>query len=123
MSPERRRALRTPIRVVAFVKHLKTGKVRRTLTKDISGGGVCIVGEEHWEPGTAVEMELRLPDRDAPITCRGEVVWRREVGRRSRRSATAPVEIGMKFVVIDPKDQKTLLQYAVLNPPPAPGAP
>src|SRR3989338_2165718 len=79
MGQEQRRFIRVTSRLAAVVKIVKTGKVRRALTRDISAGGLCFVTEEILEAGTALEVELKLPDREAPVRFLGEVAWRRPV--------------------------------------------
>ncbi len=118
MSEERRRSIRANARLTTIVKNLDTKRVWRALTKDVGGVGVCVVTDESLELGTKLELEIRLPDRDEPITFTGEVVWSREVGG-PRKSYEAPIrEVGVKFVEIQPKDQRLLQQYVLMNPSP-----
>ena len=119
MGKELRRFIRLPSRLTAIFKVVKTGKVRRALTKDISAGGVCFVTEEVLEPGMALEVDLKLPDRAAPITFLGEVAWSRPIGSQRKSYENPTAETGVKFVSIDPKDQALIMQYAKLNAPPA----
>ena len=119
MGEELRRFIRVPSRLTAIFKVVKTGKVRRALTKDISAGGICCVTEELLEAGTAVEVELKLPDREAPITFLGEVAWSRPIGPTPKSYQNPTSEVGIKFVSIDPKDRALIMQYAKLNAPPA----
>ena len=119
MGEEQRRFIRVPSRLNAIFKVVKTGKVRRALTKDISAGGVCFITEELLEPGTALEVELKLPDREAPITFLGEVAWSRPIGPPPKSYQNPTSEAGIKFVSIDPKDRALIMQYAKLNAPPA----
>ena len=115
---ERRKFIRVNTRLTAIFKNLKTGKVRRALTKDVSGLGLCLVTEEILEPGTLLGVEIKLPDREAPITFTAEVVWSRPI-MLSRKSYENPTgETGIRFLGIDPKDQKLLRAYATINAPP-----
>ena len=118
MDQERRQFIRLNTRLTVIFKNLKTGKVRRALTKDLSGAGMGLITEEILAPGTPLEMEIKLPDREAPITFQAEVVWSKPVGgpRKSYENPTA--ETGVKFVQVDPHDQKLLMLYARLNAPP-----
>ena len=118
MGEEQRRFIRVTGRLVAVVKIVKTGKVRRALTRDISAGGICFVTEEILEPGTALEVELKLPDRDAPILFLGEVAWSRPIGPKPKSYQDPTAETGIKFVSIDPKERELIVQYAKLNAPP-----
>ncbi len=121
MSEEHRHFIRLDIRALTFYKVLKTGIVRRTLTKDVSGGGLCFKTDAALEMGTALEVEVKLPDREQPIQFAAEVVWSRPVERTSSSSLNTAAETGVRIVRIDPKEQALLMQYASLNAPPASG--
>ena|SRR3989338_929015 len=118
MGEEQRRFIRVTGRLVAVVTIVKTKKVRRALTKDISAGGICFVTEEILELGTALEVELKLPDREAPIIFLGEVAWSRPIGPKPKSYQDPTAETGVKFVSIDPKERELIMQYAKLNAPP-----
>ena len=121
MGQEQRRFVRVTSRLNATFKVVKTGKVKRALTKDISAGGICCVTEELLEAGIAVEVELRLPDRAAPILLLGEVAWSRPIGSQHKSYQNPTGEAGVQFTKIDPKDQALIIQYAKMNaPPPSP---
>lgn len=115
MGQEQRRFIRITNRLTAIFTVVKTGKTRRALTRDISAGGICVITEELLEPGTALEVALTLPDREAPITFLGEVAWSRPVGPAPKSYQNPTAETGIKFVSIDPKEQQLIMQYAKLN--------
>ena len=121
MSEERRQFIRIPSRLTTVFKNLKTGKVRRALTKDIGGGGICLITEELLEPGTELEIEFTLPDRPAPVLCRGEVLWSRPAGAPKKSYQSPTGESGVKLTQIDPKDQTAVAQYIKFNAPPSAG--
>src|SRR3989338_1143623 len=118
MGQEQRRFIRVTTRLTAVVKVVKTGKTRRALTKDISAGGICFVTEELLEPGTALEVELKLPDRDAPVAFLGEVSWSRPIGPAPKSYQNPTAETGVKFISIDSKERDLIMLYAKLNAPP-----
>ena len=118
MGEEQRRFIRIQSRLMTFIKHLDTGKVRRALTRDVSAAGVCLVTEELLTPGTRLGIEIKLPDREAPITFTGEVVWSKPIGGSGKSYENPTAETGVKFVAIDPKDQKLVMLYARINAPP-----
>ena len=114
-SEERRRSIRAGMRLLTFVKFPQSGKVQRALTRDIGGGGICLATEGNLEPGSTVELEIKLPDRDQSIFCSAEVVWCKQM-QESKKSYESPtVETGLKFVKIDPQDQVLIVRYARLN--------
>ena len=125
MQPERRQFVRLRTRLTTVFKIVKTGKVRRGLTKNISGVGICFVTNEMVEPGERLneiiepgeflDVELQLPDCAAPITFSAAVVWLRPLGGLRKSYEIPTVEVGVKFVTIDSKDVSLLGQYAALN--------
>ncbi len=119
MGQERRRGVRSTTKLIAFVKNPTTGKVKRWLTKDVSGFGLCLLADESLERGTHLEVELKLPDYPSPIVTTAEVIWVMTV-EAPRRSFDAPkVELGITFVDLPPKVQALLNQYAVMTAPPS----
>ena len=66
----------------------------------------------------AVEVEMKLPDREGPIMFTADVVWSRLIEGATGPLQDTTAETGVRIVTIDPKDQKFLLQYAVVNAPP-----
>ena len=119
MDADRRRLKRAPTRLMAFVKVLSTGKARRVLTKDISGGGISFITDEALESGTPLEIEMNLPDHPHPIRVMAEVIWLRSMKDPKHMYERLSMEIGVKFVSIAPQDQKVLKQYGMLNAPPS----
>jgi len=121
MREERRRWVRVRARLLTFVKSLKTGQVQRTLTKDISGGGVCILSEESFQQGEELEVQIKLPDREQPLAFKAGVSWVRLLKAASKSYKDSTFEIGMQFTAIDPKVHALMMQYAMMNALP-PGA-
>jgi len=118
MSEERRQSIRVQTRLTIIIKNLDTKRVWRTLTNDISSLGVCVVMEEFWEPGVKLEFTIKLPDRDAPVTCMAEVVWSRFVRAPQKSYESSIRAVGMKFTKIQSKDEALLKQYLAMNPSP-----
>ena len=118
MNQERRQFIRINARAVAHVKNIKTGRIRRALTKDVSGGGICLVMEKLLEPGTQLEVEMRLPDRAKLITFQGMVSWSRPASGKDQTSHNPNAEHGIRFISIDEKDHAALVQYVKIYAPP-----
>lgn len=117
MRTDRRRILRVDTRLTTFLTDPTSGKVRRALTRNIGAGGLCVVTEEAMELGTAVRVEVKLPDREQPVACEAVVIWSQSVADSSG-GRQVEVESGLQFVSINPKDRTMLQYYAKLNPPP-----
>ena len=115
MGQEQRRSIRATVHLLTFLKFLETGKVKRVLTKDISGVGICVSTEEVLTPGDKFGIELQLPGRDETVTFTASVVWSRLVRGLPHGGSSTAAETGLRFVEIDPKAQALLQQYARLN--------
>ncbi len=118
MMEERRRFIRLHTRLTMIFKILDTGKVQRTLTKNVGGIGVCFVSEEQFQPGAKLDIEVKFPDRDTPVRFTADVIWSRPVGEPRKSYQPPTVETGVQFVTIDPKDLALIRQYTALNAPP-----
>ena len=114
-SSERREYRRIKERLVTFVKDPATGKVHRALTRDLGGIGVCLVTSEPLKLGTAIEAELKLPDRERPIAFSAVVVWSQVIDESGQPLNRPTREVGVQFVRIDPKDRALIQQHAALN--------
>jgi hypothetical protein len=117
MTDEKRRMPRGLSRLVCFVKPVPGGRVFRGLTKDLSGVGVRVVIEEILEPGTQVEVEVKLPDQNTPVQFMGEVVWSRPVQDAQSSLIKATTETGIKVVHIDPKHLSLIKFYVTMSSP------
>ena len=103
---------------MTFIRFPKTGKVWRALTVDVSAGGIRLITEELLECGATLEIELKLPDREAAVMCTAEVVRSVFVEGGPNTSTRAKVESALKFTQIDPKEQALLLLYTKINASP-----
>ena len=118
MGQERRQSARSSTQLVAVVKNMATGNVRRWLTKNLSGLGLCLVADESLQRGTRLEVELTLPDAAEPLTLMAEVIWIMTV-EASRKSYEMPkVELGVRFIDPPKTTHDLLNQYAVLTAAP-----
>ena len=114
MGQEQRQFLRLGVRLLTWVK-LPSGKVQRALTKDLSPGGLCFLMEGAVAPGTRLELELKLPDREAAVSFTAEVKWSRPVAAPAKGALAPTCEVGLQLLAINPKDQALIIQYARLN--------
>ncbi|MBI4343421.1 MAG: PilZ domain-containing protein [Candidatus Omnitrophica bacterium] len=118
LNPDRRRFIRAGARLTILLKDVATGKAWRVLTKNLSGGGLCVITDGLLMAGSAMEVELTLPDRDAPLVLSAEVSWSKIVAAARRSYESPRAESGLKFMQIDPKTRALLEQYAKLSAPP-----
>ena len=115
MDEADRQYIRLSVRLLTWVKSLDSGKVQRSLTQDVGGGGLSLITDETIAPGTRLALEIQLPDRVEPIRCMAEVI-RSELQQDSGTPTRHPTaETGVKFVEINPKDRAFIVQFAQLN--------
>ncbi|MBI2496286.1 MAG: PilZ domain-containing protein [Candidatus Omnitrophica bacterium] len=115
---ERRGEARVRQRLTVLFRALDGQRIGRALTKDIGADGVCLITEGVLEPGTQMELEVRFPDREQPITLAAEVVWSKLLDQPAKSYETPTAETGLKFVRIDPRDRSFIVQYVMLNTSP-----
>jgi len=115
MGEERRQCSRLDVRLTIIVTILSTGKVRRALTKNISGTGLRLVVEESVQTGDELGLEIHLPDRSTPMTCKGTVTWTQPSSEPRKSYQPQLLEIEVAFTDLPPKDRATITQYAALN--------
>jgi c-di-GMP-binding flagellar brake protein YcgR len=109
---ERRRFVRLNVSVKVEYKVLETAakEIHSTLTKDISGGGICLIGDEELNTGRFLELKIYLPKEQEPILSLGRVVWSKPfiigdeiTGKR--------FDIGIEFIKIDDTKREKINQY------------
>ena len=116
---ERRQFVRLDTRLEVSYSVLPSGSPRQTVSKDISGGGICLFADRVLPVGTHVQVAMRLPGREPPLHFTGEVRWSEQyevIGRAQRERA---VEMGVRFVEISPQDCEAILQHVILSMKPA----
>lgn len=121
---ERRRFVRLDTRLESSYAVLPAEKAKRAMTKDISGGGICLFAEKPLPAGTRLQVAMALPGREAPINFTAEVVWSEQYEVIGKEESQRAVEIGVRFVEIAPKDQEAILRHVILSlKPPVSGPP
>lgn len=112
---ERRKFVRLDTRLDVNYVVLPSGTAQRTVTKDIGGGGICMIVERQLPLGSRLQVALKLPDREQPINFIGEVMWSEPyevIGKSEHRKA---VECGLRFVEIAPADQEAVMRHVILT--------
>lgn len=86
-------------------------------TKDISGGGICLMIEEKdsLAVGDALQLEFSLPSKEI-IHSKGQVVWLDEFAIGDI-NAQSRFEVGIEFIDISDKDREVIKQYVFLHLP------
>ena len=99
MKGERRRRIRSKWLLMADVRNIATGRRYTLVTKNLSGTGVCLIGEASFERGQRLELAFDLPDQPASVVASGEVVWM----MTSSTEDIERVEVGVKFLGLSPQ--------------------
>ena len=108
---------RLGLRLNITYKIAGTSKSGKSISHDMSAGGVRFLAEHPLDVGAKLEIFVRLPEGDQMIRCVGEVVWSRAGGAGDAMTGGTR-EVGVRFVEIAPKDQQLLKQYAMFYLPP-----
>jgi c-di-GMP-binding flagellar brake protein YcgR len=101
--------LRAPVDATYTV--LPDGRPQRTLTRDVSLGGVRLVMEKPLQNGAQLQLALALPGQERPVNATGEVVWSEEVAWIGRADERRSAEVGVRTLEMAPQDQETLTSF------------
>lgn len=80
----------------------------KTLSANVSDGGVFVTTPYHVEPGTLVEMEFNLPRHPEPLNLRGEVRWTQDEFDIENEKVPG---FGAKFIDLVSEDRYKLFRY------------
>ena len=108
---ERRKFVRLHSRLNVNYKVVYLPENIRSLSKDVSGGGVRIETEDPLAQGTLLQIEVKFPDKPKLIRFTGEVMWS-QLLKRVTLDGPPAFDTGLQFVKIDPEDQEYILTHA-----------
>ena len=112
---ERRQFVRLDTRLEVTYTVLPTAQTRQAVTKGIGGGGICFFADSELKPGERLQVAMKLPGREQPVSCTAEVVWCEPyevIGKTGRQRS---VEVGVRFLEIAPQDQDAVMQHVILS--------
>ena len=112
---ERRQFVRLDTRLDVNYSILPSGQSQPTVSKNVSGGGICLFLKQSVPVGTRLQVAMKLPGRDAPAHFTGEVVWCETYEMIGRTERQRSVEAGVRFVEIAPADQTAIMQHVILQ--------
>ncbi len=84
-------------------------KISSTFSVNLSTGGLFIETEEAFPPDSRLQLEFRLPDREAPVTCGGRVAWVNHP--RKIVKAQLPPGLGLQFMDLRLEDMEAIRNY------------
>jgi hypothetical protein len=85
--------------------------VFHAVTRDVSLGGMALVGEQPFPEGSAVAIHLHLPGYPSPVTLMAEVVRNQEIGSMKGSQYRA----GVKILAINRADVVRMEKYLLVE--------
>ena len=111
MGVERRRFPR--LNISANVEYAILDKLplaeKKTLTKNISAGGICLIVYEKIELGTVLDLKIQLEDINYTIKTKGRAVWSSYFTLTS--DSRPRYDLGIEFIDIEQSDRQKLSQH------------
>ncbi len=104
---ERRGNVRLVTRLEVQEKDSRHARVPLYVTGNISGGGMFLITQEPYPPGTVIHISFVLPDDSKAVEATGTVVWSRKEKENSKRQPG----MGIKFLEIDEEDQQKIRKF------------
>lgn len=80
-------------------------------TKNISGGGVCLITREQLKPGVILAMDIKFPHSTQPALVSGRVVWSAESGLGPSPAGHERFDNGIEFVEINDLDRQRIIEH------------
>jgi CheY-like chemotaxis protein len=85
--------------------------LQRTITVNISAGGVCLYTDTHYPVGASLYCALSIPGRALPLELVGTVAWFQPVSQTERG-----YKLGVEFARMTPQE-RAALERLVREPP------
>ena len=104
---ERRGTVRAIAKIEVFKKEGPVNRVPLYVSGNVSAGGLFLITQQPFEPGTDLLISFSLPKDGKKISAEGSVVWKRE----ARDSGDQRPGMGVQFMKIDKEDQERIRTY------------
>ncbi len=115
---ERRKYIRLDTRLKITYTILQSSKsaIKKSETKDISGGGIRIFLAEQLPLNTVLQLHIQLPEDPAPVTCKGKIAWIEEFSiLQGDKKEGDVVEAGVEFTDIASQDRDRVIKHVILG--------
>jgi c-di-GMP-binding flagellar brake protein YcgR len=76
--------------------------ITKAVSKDISGGGICIALKERLLPSTELLIKIEIEKKTDTVTLRGRVVWHRRVEIQTKDGIEVYYDTGIQLKDPDP---------------------
>ena len=104
---ERRGNVRLVTRLEVQEKNSRHARVPLYVTGNISGGGMFLITQEPYPPGTVISLSFVLPADNKAVEAKGTVVW----SRKEKENSQKQPGMGIQFLEIDEKDQQKIRKF------------
>jgi len=95
---------------VSFKKKTSILKEKLSLTKNISGVGVCLISYDELKESDVLDLQIYFPDTKEPMKVMGRVVWVKEfvIGDPLKGKR---FDVGVEFLGLDEKAMQKINQH------------
>jgi Tfp pilus assembly protein PilZ len=76
-------------------------------SKDIGGGGICLVTNEPLAQGKEILIKMFLPDSNKPLFINGRVVWNKD----NQEKDTGGYLNGIEFFNVKEQDRSLIIKF------------
>lgn len=76
--------------------------VQETVSKNLSGGGICLSLKEKLLPRTELAMRIEIGKNSDSVNLNGKVVWNRRVEVSGEAGGDVYYDTGIEFIDADP---------------------
>jgi len=104
---ERRRTVRAVARIDVYDEGAHQKRVPLYISGNVSAGGIFLITNEPFEPGTEMKISFTLPDDREPINTVGQVIWKRQ----GREAADRQPGMGVQFHEISREDHERVRAF------------
>jgi uncharacterized protein (TIGR02266 family) len=104
---ERRGTVRAVARIEIFDEKTHVERVPLFVSGNVSSGGIFLITQEPYKPGTKLRIRFNLPDDPQAIEAEGEVVW----WRARRENPERPPGMGVQFLRIDARARERIREF------------
>jgi c-di-GMP-binding flagellar brake protein YcgR len=112
LEKEKRNYLRTRTELIVRYKVLdSSGEQLEGTTKDIGGGGICLVTLEQLARQTVLALEIKFPSATMPIVTVGKVAWSGVSSLGPSITGQARFDNGIEFIKISESDREKIIGY------------
>ena len=78
-------------------------------SKNIGGGGICLISEQELKTGELLKLEIKLPEDPPTVHALGRVVWVKPFSLATEKSKR--FDMGVEFIEISQEDRQRINKY------------